>query len=442
MTQDKETTGGRPRRDLNQEEPEMYYYVRDEKQIGPTSLEELRQMVAAGELQANDRIWTEGWSSWQPATHLRELFPGVPPPLNPDQTVVRPHARQSAQRRRQNNVLWYVVGGAACVVVVGGLYFASQRRGRTAEATMQESLEKVHKDLDKLRTGLSNTLNALGEADELMSDTAREHSARPVDADISRYLQTHGDGETRMLLLIDRKITADDLAQIKPLGDGLYISFEESLLPSRSLKQLAGMTLSNLDLSRSSVTDADLADLATLKQLDRLHLNGVAITDAALTHVAKCPGLTRLYLNQTKITDAGLRHLAGMQQLKELHLEGTAVSGQGFSAFAVGKSLEEVNLKGTKVTDQTLPSILRLKMRRLVLEETQVTDSGLELMVEPFPGQVMLAGTRVTEDGVLACEKRLSGISLHGVGPADPGKMEMDRTRKRVDDILNKSLKL
>jgi hypothetical protein len=55
-----------------------------------------------------------------------------------------------------------------------------------------------------------------------------------------------------------------------------------------------------LHLERSSITDAALASLAGLSNLQYLNLYGTAITDEGLKHIAGLKQLRRLYLWQTK----------------------------------------------------------------------------------------------------------------------------------------------
>ena len=57
------------------------------------------------------------------------------------------------------------------------------------------------------------------------------------------------------------------------------------------------------------VTDADLKELAALKNLTTLDLIGTEVTDAGLKELATLKNLTTLNLGFTKVTDAGLKEL-------------------------------------------------------------------------------------------------------------------------------------
>ncbi|MCS7272507.1 MAG: hypothetical protein NZ703_15595, partial [Gemmataceae bacterium] len=74
----------------------------------------------------------------------------------------------------------------------------------------------------------------------------------------------------------------------------------------------------------SKITDAGLAHLAQLTQLQQLDLESCSkITDAGLAHLAPLTQLQHLNLRGCdNITDAGLAHLAKLTQLQQLNLTG------------------------------------------------------------------------------------------------------------------------
>lgn len=57
------------------------------------------------------------------------------------------------------------------------------------------------------------------------------------------------------------------------------------------------------------VGDDDLTELAPLKSLEILALEGASVTDAGLVHLEKLPKLRRLNLNRTSVTPAGIARL-------------------------------------------------------------------------------------------------------------------------------------
>lgn len=105
--------------------------------------------------------------------------------------------------------------------------------------------------------------------------------------------------------------------------DWLRIGDED--LAARSL----GDAASYFTLGGSRVTDAGLAQLASLKRITWLDLHGTGVTDAGMEHVAKLTTLRRLDLSGTKVGDAGAALLAPLAELDSLDLTDTNVSDQG-----------------------------------------------------------------------------------------------------------------
>ena len=93
------------------------------------------------------------------------------------------------------------------------------------------------------------------------------------------------------------------------------------------LKELTN--LETLDLEATKVTDAGLVHLEGLTGLENLVLEGTQIGDAGLIHLKGLAGLEHLYLRSTQITDAGLVHLKGLANLKEVWLGDTQVTDAG-----------------------------------------------------------------------------------------------------------------
>ena len=96
-------------------------------------------------------------------------------------------------------------------------------------------------------------------------------------------------------------------------------------------------------------TDARLAQIAGLTQLQELSIYNAPITDAGLAHLARLPRLQRLWLDNTRITDAGLAQLAGLTQLQELHIERTQITDAGV------KKLQQA-LPNCKIVHLTWPT--------------------------------------------------------------------------------------
>ena len=68
-------------------------------------------------------------------------------------------------------------------------------------------------------------------------------------------------------------------------------------------------TLNDVDLSGSSVQDAQLASFRKLGALKTLRLTATGISDAGLLLLANVPNLEEVDVAQTRVTDAGIASL-------------------------------------------------------------------------------------------------------------------------------------
>ena len=94
----------------------------------------------------------------------------------------------------------------------------------------------------------------------------------------------------------------------------------------KAIKQLGGKVEQNgkvVDLSSTQVTDAELKELAALKNLTTLNLSETKVTDASLKELADLKNLTTLNLSETRVTNAGMKELAALKNLTTLYLRGT-----------------------------------------------------------------------------------------------------------------------
>jgi hypothetical protein len=128
-----------------------------------------------------------------------------------------------------------------------------------------------------------------------------------------------------------------------------------SLMDGTDAQLIAVSRLSRLeDLGIGSsprITDAGVAQLEALSNLEFPALAGTAVTDAGLTHLERLHRLRRLSLIDTPITDLGLLHLKKLRCLEVLCLDMTDVSDAGLVHIKEIASLHSVFLLETKVTD-------------------------------------------------------------------------------------------
>ncbi|MDZ4800768.1 MAG: amidohydrolase family protein [Bryobacteraceae bacterium] len=130
-----------------------------------------------------------------------------------------------------------------------------------------------------------------------------------------------------------------------------------------------------VDLSRTPVSDAQIAHLAALKSLEELNLESTETGDSAAAALAKLTGLRRLNLRHTTISDKGVRALGpALTVLETLILDHTLVQGTGFGNLS--PSLTHLSAAGCELSDAVPASLAGHAIRSLNLSYTDLSDAG------------------------------------------------------------------
>jgi len=147
-------------------------------------------------------------------------------------------------------------------------------------------------------------------------------------------------------------------------------------------------------------TEFEAASLATLKDLTRLEdltfRDCRGISDEGVKHLVGLIGLKRLSFYTERlhrpseegpcVTDAGVAHLAKLAQLQVLALFGHNLSDRSVESLARMRELKTLSLSGHGFTDAGLEKLARLpKLRELRLFETGVTTDAVARLKERFP---------------------------------------------------------
>jgi hypothetical protein len=136
----------------------------------------------------------------------------------------------------------------------------------------------------------------------------------------------------------------------------------------------------------SMETDAALAPVLRLTQLQRLSLTGSSISDSGLARMRDMTSLSRLDLDYTKVTDAGLAHLKSLTGISVLSLDATHVTDAGLAQLKQLTNLAELNLGGTQITDAGLEHLKALRnLSVLNVVNTKVTDAGMNKLKQARP---------------------------------------------------------
>ncbi|WP_304116546.1 leucine-rich repeat domain-containing protein [Mycolicibacterium bacteremicum] len=203
-----------------------------------------------------------------------------------------------------------------------------------------------------------------------LDSLAHDKVSTPASASIGRYVR-HPDfriDNGYLPILIDalnaESITALSLASCRRLtGPGIA-----------ALAAFPAATF--LDLFNTNLTDADLAILGDLRELEVLNLAGTAITGELLGTLAGLPKLRTLHLGFTDITPQSLPVLANSPNLTTLNVVATATGDAEVGVLAAIASLTELGLDETRITDRAVAEIRAsgAHLTRLQLGYTAVTD--------------------------------------------------------------------
>ncbi len=216
----------------------------------------------------------------------------------------------------------------------------------------------------------------------------------------------------------NQQVTDADMAKLKGLTNLEKLTISNTSISDAGLVHIQELVnLETLNLPQTKITDAGLARLTKLTRLKSLHLGDTDVGDAGLEHVAKLPQLEKLYLWKTEVGNAGLAHLATLANLKFLELAATNVTDAGLAHLQGLKQLTHLTI-GPDVTDAGLIHLKGLtNLTELEMISTQVTDAGLEQLKELKQlHSLNLAGTKAITDMGLAHLMPLTSLAHLDVG--------------------------
>ena len=127
-------------------------------------------------------------------------------------------------------------------------------------------------------------------------------------------------------------------------------------------------SLAAIDLSRTEVTDEDLAALAGLR-VQSLNLSRTTVTAAGIGHVATLPELEKLTLNLTEVRGPALAELAVAKSLRNLYLIGTPLTDDDTKELGSLDQLTTIVLWRTALTPAGIKKLRRELPRTKVLHE-------------------------------------------------------------------------
>jgi hypothetical protein len=171
-------------------------------------------------------------------------------------------------------------------------------------------------------------------------------------------------------------------------------------------------TLRRLELSGDTATPS-MPHLGDLRGLEVLKLRYPSIDDRVAGELGKLIALQELDLANTKISDVGLAALAGMTALRELLLSRTRITNRGLAHLARATKLRRLDLDHTDVVDAALVHLAGLTaLEQLRLDHTLVTDAGLvHLRGLTSLRSLDVSGTVVTEAAIVELQAGLPELT-------------------------------
>jgi internalin A len=250
-----------------------------------------------------------------------------------------------------------------------------------------------------------------------------------------------------------------DIAGMKPVDKGLA--------HLRGMKKLEVLLTSGMDTPSgpASLTGEGLKHLQALPKLRCLDLPWHdKITDAGLANVAELSELQYLGLHDVPLTDIGLYHLRNLRKLKTLDLEnaygfGPFIKGPGLIYLTNLSSLEALSLTNSPINDVGMVYISKLgNLKWLAVCGADITDQSLAVLASPWIADSLkltppeatyrvqqsrkespelrgleIVGTRVTDDG-LGHLKKLKNLRYVAFGSVDRGAI----TKSAVEELEEK----
>ena len=182
--------------------------------------------------------------------------------------------------------------------------------------------------------------------------------------------------------------------------------------------QLAGQSgIKQLLLQRTQATDRGLEHVGRMTGLEALYIwDAASITDAGVAHLAGLKNLQKIHIDNSQITDQSLVLLSSLPKIEELSLQSGHFSDEGFLHLKGENTLKQLaaGRGDLQVTDAGLAHMKDFKKLVLLdLQNSKVTARGLEqLKGVPSLKVVWLSGTSITEDELKRFREAMPNVSV------------------------------
>ncbi len=183
---------------------------------------------------------------------------------------------------------------------------------------------------------------------------------------------------------------AAEVAKISPEERIGKLVLLGSTIDTAALKQLDGLTIWELSIEGVRVGNAGLRHLEKVKGLRSLCLWSAEFSDAALAHVASLGDLEKLDLEGTSVRGDGLKHLAGLKKLRALTL-GPGTDDAALKHLKALPALERLDLRSCrKLTDEATEALGQLARLKTLLLPSQLSPEVKKKLAEKLPNCQLL----------------------------------------------------
>jgi hypothetical protein len=194
------------------------------------------------------------------------------------------------------------------------------------------------------------------------------------------------------------------IANLAALPGLHFFALGDTSLTAEDLQSIGKLSnLSAVYLYNCKVPGDRLWPFEQTPRLKFLSLLGTPIDDVGAECLRDAVSLRELILSETRVTDRSLAIISSLPSLEILDLCDTAVSLKGLQRISPMPSLRHLSLDGLNLTPEPRSLLLRFpNLETLSLRRTNLTDEDLGILMDNAPQalkEIVLVDTRVTGNG-------------------------------------------
>ena len=234
----------------------------------------------------------------------------------------------------------------------------------------------------------------------------------PTPIDLSPFATAKS--PLRSLNLSRSRVTDLDLAHIRELPDLQSLDLADTAITDDGVQRLEGhVKLATLRLSRTRIRGGCLTALSDIPSLKSLDLSDTLVGDAGVDKL-RGSALKLIFLTRTGVSDSGVKTLASLAELKTISMGGTRVTDVGVKLLAGVKTLERIDLSYCKVGDAVLTDLQKAPiLKSLTLADTAITDKAMAVLATfPMLEQLSLIDCDISDVGLASFASATAPLSF------------------------------